>query len=171
MSAVPSMRTGGADAQDVDAMAQPSAIAHEQSRVFNMFCSCSADLSSRSALPHTKHDPYRRRTIADIHRPISRSKSVRGRSTWRAGGQALAASVIVTTLRNLGLLAIALGAVLAVLVGRSPRRRAPGARKLAHMRRFASHRVVDRDDVHSQALDTWDDDGGAKQGGPDATIR
>ena len=74
----------------------------------------------------------------------------------------------VTTLRNLALLAIALGAVLVVF---SPRRRALVARKLAHTRRFVSRRVVDRDELHSQALDTWDDDGGAKQGEANATIR
>lgn len=73
----------------------------------------------------------------------------------------------VTTLRNLGLLAIASGAVLVVL---SPRRRALVARKLAHTRRFVSRRVVDRDERHSQALDTWDHDG-AKQGGSNAAIR
>jgi hypothetical protein len=71
-------------------------------------------------------------------------------------------------LRKLGLLAIGLGAVLVVV---SPRRRALAARKLAHTRGFLSRRVVDRDEVHSQALDTWADDGGAMQGGSHAAIR
>ena len=74
----------------------------------------------------------------------------------------------VMTLRNLGRLAIAFGAVLVVL---SPRRRALVARKLAHTRRFVSRRVIDRDERHSQALDTWDHDGGAKQGESNAAIR
>ena len=73
----------------------------------------------------------------------------------------------MTTLRNLGLLAIAFGAIVLVL---SPRRRALVAQKLAHARRFVSRRVVDRDALHRQALDTWDDDGGAKQGGAHATL-
>jgi hypothetical protein len=73
----------------------------------------------------------------------------------------------VATLRNLGLLAIAFGAVLVVL---SPRRRALVARKLAHTRRFVSRRVVDRDERRSQALDTWNHDG-AKQGESNAAIR
>jgi hypothetical protein len=80
--------------------------------------------------------------------------------------------ISVTTLRNLGLLAIAFGAVLVAL---SPRHRALVARRLAHTRRFVSRRVVDRDECRSQALDqaldTWNDDGGAKEEESNAAIR
>lgn len=83
-------------------------------------------------------------------------------------GQAFAVPMIVTTLRNLGLFAIAVGAALVVL---SPRRRALVTRRLAHRRRFVSRRAVDRDALQSQALDAWDNEGGATQGGSGAAVR
>jgi hypothetical protein len=75
----------------------------------------------------------------------------------------------VPMLKNLGLLAIAFGAVLVAL---SPRRRALIARTLARRHRFVSRRIVDRDARYGQALDMWDDDGGASaEGAIHAAIR
>jgi hypothetical protein len=78
----------------------------------------------------------------------------------------------MATLRNLGVLAFALGGTLCALW---PRRRAPAAGKLAYTRRFVSRRIADRDAREIQALAGWDagcdNDGGMNEGGSDAAIR
>jgi hypothetical protein len=74
-------------------------------------------------------------------------------------------------LRNLGMLALALGGALVALWRR---RRAPSSGKRAYPRGFVSRRIADRDarDARdAQALGRWDDDGGANEGGSNAAIR
>jgi len=74
----------------------------------------------------------------------------------------------MATRQHFTVLALALGGILVALWRR---RRARAAEKLAHMRRPVSRRIVDRDARHQQALVRWDDDGGANEGGTNATIR
>jgi hypothetical protein len=71
-------------------------------------------------------------------------------------------------LRNLGMLALALGGALVALWRR---RRAPSSGKRAYPRGFVSRRIADRDARDAQALVRWDDDGGANEGGSNAAIR
>lgn len=71
-------------------------------------------------------------------------------------------------LKKFGVIALALGGAL-VALWRS--RRAPAAAKLSHMRRLVSRRIADRDARDEQALGSWDDDGGANEGGANAAIR
>jgi hypothetical protein len=74
----------------------------------------------------------------------------------------------MATRKHFGARALALGGILVALWRR---RRARAARKLTHTRRFVSRRVADRDARDQQALVRWDDDGGANEGGTNATIR
>lgn len=71
-------------------------------------------------------------------------------------------------LKSFGVLALALGGVLVALWRR---RRARAAGQLACTRRFVSRRIADRDARDQQALVRWDDDGGANEGGSNATLR
>jgi hypothetical protein len=71
-------------------------------------------------------------------------------------------------LRNLGMLALALGGALVALWRR---RRAPSSGTRAYPRGFVSRRIADRDARDAQALVRWDDDGGANEGGSNAAIR
>jgi hypothetical protein len=82
-------------------------------------------------------------------------------------GRPLAPLILrMAILRNLGMLALALGGALVALWRR---RRAPASGK--YPRRFVSRRIADRDARDAQALVRWDDDGGANEGGSNAAIR
>jgi len=65
-------------------------------------------------------------------------------------------------------LVLVLGSVLAAV---SSWRRTRFAERSAESRRFVSRRVVDRDARDQQALERWGNDGGAMEGGRDATVR
>jgi hypothetical protein len=82
--------------------------------------------------------------------------------------EVLREAISMASLRKLGILAAAFGAVLVAL---SPRRRTLVAQKLKESRRFVSQRILDRDARDSQAREQWDDDGGAREGSIAAPLR
>lgn len=72
---------------------------------------------------------------------------------------------VVTTMPTMRSIAITLVTSAWVLIVVSPRRRQAIARRLADARRYVSRRIVDEDARrNSQAIDAWEDEGGAMRG-------